>query len=230
MRSSLASAVAGKTQQHARRRPARPPLPALRPPRALPAARPARCAPRPASRPRARGAGPPDRSAAASHKHKPRSLLEHHGRPIFCLKFNGCDPAYKGLLATVGKNRVRARSTRAGDKARARRPALTRGARRAPARYVGYAPNPGSCARVAPARSPAARSASRRRAPQRCNPGPLPGPGRPAAAPPPHPPPAPPAAPRRPSGERVPVPPGRPRGGGADIHRRRREARPCALL
>jgi len=45
------------------------------------------------------------------------SLLEHHGRPIFCLKFNNCDPAYKDLLATVGSNRVRWEMRAAGFRA-----------------------------------------------------------------------------------------------------------------
>ncbi|KAI8476637.1 MAG: WD40-repeat-containing domain protein [Monoraphidium minutum] len=34
------------------------------------------------------------------------TLLEHDGQPIFGLKFNNCDPAYKDLLATVGNNRA----------------------------------------------------------------------------------------------------------------------------
>ncbi|KIZ04250.1 Polycomb group protein FERTILIZATION-INDEPENDENT ENDOSPERM [Monoraphidium neglectum] len=33
-------------------------------------------------------------------------LIEHHGRPIFCAKFNCCDPSYQDLLATVGKNKA----------------------------------------------------------------------------------------------------------------------------
>jgi hypothetical protein len=57
----------------------------------------ARCVAHPPSQP------PPEPAPPATPT---RSLLEHHGHPIFCLKFNNCDPAYKDLLATVGSNKV----------------------------------------------------------------------------------------------------------------------------
>ncbi|GBG00405.1 hypothetical protein Rsub_13129 [Raphidocelis subcapitata] len=44
-------------------------------------------------------------------------VVEHHGRPIYCLSFNRVDPAYKDLLATVGKNRATVYQIRPGGRA-----------------------------------------------------------------------------------------------------------------
>lgn len=53
---------------------------------------------------------------AARHARRRRStpsVREHHGRPIFCLKFNTRDAAHQRLLATVGANQVRVRRSAA---------------------------------------------------------------------------------------------------------------------
>lgn len=51
-------------------------------------------------------ATPPRSTLRARPLLPPPSLYEQHGRPLFCLKFNTVDPAYKDLLATAGANKA----------------------------------------------------------------------------------------------------------------------------